>query len=99
VLVATLSVPRLELGDSRQLPRALPRAGRQPQLQGRLFSRRRAGSIVEPAMAARRRGRRTRGAAVAVAGQLSNTALKADGHAPCLRKGRARGLRQRSTGT
>jgi hypothetical protein len=24
-----------------------------------------------------------------------NTALKADGHAPCLRKGRARGLRQR----
>ena len=29
-------------------------------------------------------------------GRPDNIALKADGHAPCLRKGRARGLRQRS---
>jgi hypothetical protein len=36
-----------------------------------------------------------RGEAVALAGPLSNNALKADGHAACLRKRRARGLRQR----
>ena len=37
-----------------------------------------------------------RRAAVVVAGPLPNNALKADGHAACVRKRRARGLRQRS---
>ena len=92
-LAAALSLPRLRLGDARQLPRALLRAGREPQLERQLFSSRPAGSIVEPAMAALTR----RGEAVALAGPLSNNALKADGHAACLRKRRARGLRLRST--
>ena len=95
VLVAALSLPRLGLGDARQLPRALLRAGQESQLGRQRFSSRRTGSIVEPAMAAMTRGLRTREEAVAVAGPLSNNALKTDGHAACLRKRRARGLRLR----
>ena len=94
VLVAALSLPRLGLGDARQLPRALLRAGEAPQLDRQLFSSRRTGSIVEPAMAALIRRCWTK-RAVALAGPLSNNALKPDGHAACMRKRRARGLRQR----
>jgi hypothetical protein len=96
MLVAALSLPRLGLGDARQLPKALLRAGREPQLDSQRFSSGRTGPIVEPAMAALTGGVPSSGEAVALAGPLSNNALKADGHAACLRKRRARGLRQRS---
>ena len=93
---AAWTLPRLGLEAPRQLPRALLRAGQEPQLDRQFFSSRRTESIVEPAMAAMTRRVGTREGAVVFAGPLSNNALKADGHAACLRKRRARGLRHRS---
>jgi hypothetical protein len=75
MLLAALSLPRLGLGDARQLPRAVLRAGREPQLDMQLFSPRPTGSIVEPAMVALTDRRRSRGEAVALAGLLSNSTL------------------------